>query len=140
MGWGLAILLVAMCCVAAEVSRRSEEAKRAQAEFKELLTELADDSHSFLLQQTFLIALKQPRFNSVPKALSEEAYRLALENLAANPSSSTASTFVMEVGRWHFTHDRANNLPRKAIDEIIRSQMLRHCGLIVKSEPVGWVE
>ena len=140
MGWGIAILLVAACGVAAEVCRRSEKVKRAPAEFKELLRELADDSHNVSLQNALLTAVKQPRFNSVPNALSEEAYRLALDHLAANPHSIAARTFVMELGRWHFTHQQTNNLPPKGVDQLIAKHMLRRCGLIVEAEPAGWLE
>jgi hypothetical protein len=140
MSWVLVVALAIVCYIAVEVSRRVEQPRLAEAEFRKLLMELADEPGSAYLQEAFPAKIRQAKFNSISTQLSEEAYRVALDHVSKHPSSGSAKTFAREVGRWHFAHLRANKAATPLDDRVIQEQILKRCGMILDRGPVGWVE
>ena len=133
MGWTIALLLVFAAGLAAAVCAELEKEKHADKEFKALLGRLADDPGDPTLRQSFLYAIRQPRFAAPSKKLRIEAYEIALAYLSANPGLVSARSFVVEVGRWHFSRNRSNYIATMADEQSIQNDILRRCRMMVPS-------
>ncbi len=142
MGWGIAILLVLACGVAAAFCAQLDQEKTAEKDFKKLLAELHEAGQDTALQQAFLHTIKKARFQSLSKKLSAQAYQAALDNLAANADKPAAKTFVLEVGRWHLARSRRSKRPSAADEQTIQSDILTRCRMLVGSyqKSASWTE
>ena len=142
MGWGISILLVIACGLAAAFCTQLDKEKAAEKEFKKLLAELQRQGHDTAFQQAFVCTVKKPRFQYLSRRLSGETYQLALANLAANSSKQSAKTFVLEVGRWHLARLRTSKRPSEADEQAIQSDILTRCSMLVPTyqKAASWTE
>jgi hypothetical protein len=142
MGWGISILLVIACGLAAAFCTQLDKEKAAEKEFKKLLAELQHQGHDTAFQQAFVCTVKKPRFQCLSRRLSSEAYQLALANLAANLSKQSAKTFVQDVGRWHLARLRTSKRPSAADEQTIQSDILKRCSMLAPSyqRAASWTE
>jgi len=134
MGW-IVFLLIIGGAVAAIVYAVNKASGEARATFDRMLEELMHDPvnpaiHSdFLRTVTTLTALDTSR--------SQRAYDTALGILEAHPESTSARTFALSLGRWHFGRIRPDKkvttYDEQAMqnDILVRSQALQKQGVAV---------
>jgi hypothetical protein len=133
MGW--IVFLIIGGAIAAIVSAIIKASARDRATFDRLMDELMQDPLNPSIHSDFLRTVNA--LSGLNTARSQRAYDAALSILEAHPESTSARTFALSVGRWHFGRIRDDKkvtiYDEQAMqnDILVRSQSFQKQGAAV---------
>jgi hypothetical protein len=107
----------------AVIGRHYAQLRGARAEFGRLLAEVRADPLNRDRHVRFLRRFSEDSL--APRLPFDEAYRVALDVLAANPKSLDVKVFARAVGVLHFGRQHADGKPTSEEDETINTDIAK---------------
>ena len=121
MGW-IVFLLIVAGAVAAIVYASINAAEQARATFENLIEGLMRDPLNPSIHSNFLCTVSG--LSALDVGRSQRAYDAALNIVAAHPESTTARTFALSVGRWHFARSRPDKKVTSYDEQAMQNDIL----------------